>query len=214
MNKWIKAIIIMTIFICTVSNYAADSDGDFYQDPKGLYSFVPPRGWLQKSFTDARSKVKFYDPSNPANSIRIIAGAVEKSSIAEFKSRKPRLERAFPGATVTVADDSVSGLPAVKFILDHKWYQHLYAFWSSGYEYSISLTAINKDKFQELATNFQTVLISFQVGQGKTPSDDDRKRAQCASWLRLIYLCQELKNLECAEYYEKLVKEAGCNVEQ
>lgn len=212
MNKCIKVFIILTIFISAVSNYAAGSDGDFFQDPNGLYSFVPPRGWLQKSFADARTKVEFYDPSNPANSVRIIAGAVEKSSIAEFKSRKPRLIRAFPGATVMVEDDSVSRLPAVKFIVYHKWYQQLYSFWSSGYEYSISLTAINKDKFQELATNFQTVLVSFQVGQGKIPSDDDRKSTQCANWLRLVDLCRELKNLEGAKYYEKLVKEVGCTV--
>ena len=86
-------------------------------------------------------------------------------------------------------------------------------FWASGYEYSISLSGTDKDKFQKLATSFRTVLESFQAGQGRTPSDADRKRAQCASWLRLVDLYREAKNLETVSYYQRLAKEAGCTGE-
>lgn len=87
---------------------------DFYQDPKGLYSFVPPRGWIEKNFSDPRSKVEHFDPSDPSNNVRIIAGAMEKTSIAEFKARKDRLKNTFPGATITTTEINGSGKTAVK----------------------------------------------------------------------------------------------------
>lgn len=205
---------LMLIFVTFEVSLALASD--FYQDPNGLYSFVPPQRWIKKAVPDPRSKVEYFDPAEAANNVRVIAGAMEKSSIAEFRARRDRLQRAFPGAIVTTKEINLSGEPAVKHsvVMAKVSAQDIIMFWKGGYEYSISFGAKDNAGLQRLTPIFDAVLASFKIGEGKLVNEVEIHKSQCASWLRLVELFRRLGNEKNAAYYAKLASSSKCDERQ
>lgn len=199
--------IIVLIFIA----YSLAVADDFYRDPNGLYSFVPPRSWTKKTFSDPRSKVEYVDPSAPNNSVVIITGAMEQTSIVEFKERKNRLKKIFPGANITTKEVKVVGETAVKHSMDHFSQQYeLVMFWKNGYEYSISFGTKDKATLQKLSPVFQAALDSFKVASPSTPTKAEIQRSQCANWLRLVEIFREHRMDEDATHSARLANQAEC----
>ena len=155
--------------------------------------------------------MEYFDPSAPNNSVVIITGAMEKTSIVEFKERKDRLKKIFTGANITTKEVKVVGETAVKHSVDHSSQQYEFVmFWKNGYEYSISFGTKDKTTLQKLSPVFQAVLDSFKVDGASTPTKGEIQKSQCANWLRLVEIFREHRMDEDATYYARLANQAEC----
>jgi hypothetical protein len=176
---------------------------DAYNDPKGFFRIVPPKGWrLQEYPQDPRGKVAFIAPEDQID-LRVLSKAVD---IADYDGLLKNLKdiEAQLGVPMNIAPIVFKGMPAFKRVttlnvqggmLRLLWIDLLIDGLSHNLQYGAPPNKF--DEHYDIA--WQSMLTFEPLRRTKQTSPEEVRRHEVAKWIRLARIALEMGNTQVAK---------------
>ena len=204
-ERLLRFLFLSVVPVCLIISLAYGETGQLsksrYNDPKGYFKIVPPKGWRVQEFPqDARGKVAFFAPESNVD-LRVLVNAVDFSTVEELIAFCKDVESRI-GTSTNIEKITFDGRPAVRRTFQMKGMKLYYIDFLVGkvdHNIAFAATLAAYDKYLPIVMKSIDTYTPIMLDI----SDKDLIKHSVAKSLRLAQLMMDNGNFDLAKEFVK-----------